>query len=292
MNRRTAPTRHGSRYQAPEEALAHGESPAPGDVSERRPGSGFWSRVLFVLRVTAGILVVAGASAAVAFSAHRYALTSSRFALQTVEVTGGKRFGPDEVRAMAELELGENLFSLDTKAVEQALLKSPWIASVRVSRSLPHALEVAIAEREAEALSLVGEMLYLVSREGEPFKRVESGDSVDLPVITGISADTLGRDRARELERMVSALDVLRQYQRLGMSKTYVAQEVHLGEGGSVTLTVGREAITLSLGSGSLRQRLLMAERVVVQARRAGRPPAIVFADNQAHPERVVVRLR
>ena len=77
-----------------------------------------------------------------------------------------------------------------------------------------------------------------------------------------------------------------------GMSRVYAAQEVHLSDGGHVTMTVGKEGVVLALGSNGLRQRLLMAERVVQEMRSGGRTPGIVFADNQAHPERVVVRMR
>jgi hypothetical protein len=37
---------------------------------------------------------------------------------------------------------------------------------------------------------------------------------------------------------------------------------------------------------------MLMAERVINKLERSGKTPGIVFADNQAHPERVVVRMR
>jgi cell division protein FtsQ len=55
---------------------------------------------------------------------------------------------------------------------------------------------------------------------------------------------------------------------------------------------VGKEGMVIQLGNTGFRQRLLMAERVVEETRRSGRLPGIVFADNQAHPERVVVRMR
>jgi hypothetical protein len=35
-----------------------------------------------------------------------------------------------------------------------------------------------------------------------------------------------------------------------------------------------------------------MGEQVVAEMRRKGRSPGIVFLDNTAHPERVVVRMR
>ena len=119
-----------------------------------------------------------------------------------------------------------------------------------------------------------------------------NGHCFDLPVISGLSVDSLRRSRKIELEQLKLALDVLHEYARLGLSKSLVPEELHIGEAGRITLTVGKEGMTLELGKGSFRQRLLMAERVVGEARRAGRAPSIVFADNEAHPERVVVRMR
>jgi len=57
-------------------------------------------------------------------------------------------------------------------------------------------------------------------------------------------------------------------------------------------LTAGKEGITFELGKDAYRRKLLMAEQVVSEMRRKGRAPGIVFLDNQAHPERVVVRMR
>jgi cell division protein FtsQ len=161
-----------------------------------------------------------------------------------------------------------------------------------VVRELPSTLKIELGEREAVALAQIQDTLYVVSSDGEPFKPLSAEDPVDLPVVTGISPTGLARDRGRELERLTRALEVLRQYRRLKLERTYPAQEVHLDPGGSVRLVIGSEGISLSLGSDSLRQRLLMAERVVTESRAAGRLPGIVFADNTAHPERVVVRMR
>jgi cell division protein FtsQ len=76
------------------------------------------------------------------------------------------------------------------------------------------------------------------------------------------------------------------------MSRVHAAQEIHVADGGAITLIVGKEGVVIQLGTGGFRQRLLMAERVVEESRRSGRLPGIVFADNEAHPERVVVRMR
>jgi len=290
---------HGASISAPDEGFDATESPPPLPMNQRlnrelggEPEPSRPSRVAAALRVVLGFVVVVGASVGVAVSAHRYALTSPRFAVRHVEVRGGTLLGPEEVRAQGGIAPGANLFALDTASVERKLLQNPYVAKVRVARKLPGTLEVDLTERSAEALTVLAERLYLVSREGEPFKQVESSDPVDLPLISGLEAEGFARDRRRELERLNLGLEVLGQYARLGMSRVYVPQEVHIAESGDVTLIVGKEGTAVNLGKGPFRQRLLMAERVVNETRRAGRLPGIVFADNSAHPERVVVRMR
>jgi cell division protein FtsQ len=100
------------------------------------------------------------------------------------------------------------------------------------------------------------------------------------------------RDRERELDRVREGLEVLEQYGRVPLSKTQPVQEVHLADSGDVTLTAGKEGITFELGKDAYRRKLLMGEQVVGEMRRKGRSPGIVFLDNQAHPERVVVRMK
>jgi cell division protein FtsQ len=284
---------HGASIAAPDETFRPLESPLPSAVDlAPASGSGLAGKAWLFARVLLGLVAVVGTSILVAASAHRYALTSPRFALQKLELKGGERFGVEQIRALGGLGEGQNLFALEPHAVESRLLENPWIQSAKINRRLPSTLEVEITERKARAIALIGDRLYVLSRDAEPFKQLEPKDPVDLPVVTGLRAENLGRDRERELERARRAIDVLQQYERLGMSRIYAAQEVHLSDGGSVTLTVGKEGIVLQLGASSVRQRLLMAERVVEESRQSGRLPGIVFADNQAHPERVVVRMR
>lgn len=287
---------HGAAVVAPDESFIDGESPVPSLVAESsrvqaRPRAPR-GRLFTAIRFLAGLAIVLGVAAAVAMSAHRYAVTSSRFALEKIDVRGGKRIGPEQAQRLGGVTPGTNLFGLDTQLVEQRLLQDPWVKSARVVRELPSTLKIELGEREAVALAQIQDTLYVVSSDGEPFKPLSAEDPVDLPVVTGISPTGLARDRGRELERLTRALEVLRQYRRLKLERTYPAQEVHLDPGGSVRLVIGSEGISLSLGSDSLRQRLLMAERVVTESRAAGRLPGIVFADNTAHPERVVVRMR
>ncbi|MEO6600298.1 MAG: FtsQ-type POTRA domain-containing protein [Polyangiaceae bacterium] len=293
---------HGGGIVAPDEGFAAGESPAPGPVrtkaerarSEHEIGS---SRSLGVLlwsaaKLASGLAVVVGASLAVAWSAHHYALTSPRFAIRTVDLVGAKRSTLEQLKTAAGFTVGDNIFALDTDAAERKLLENPWIAEVKVTRRLPSTLRLELNEREASAVVSLANHLYLVTPEGVPFKEVQVGDPFDMPLITGASPENLQRDRKREIERIQMGLEVLRQYERVPLSRVYPAEEVHLADAGDVTLTAGKDGVALELGTGPWRKKLLMAEEVVGELRKKGRTPGIVFLDNQAHPDRVVVRMR
>jgi cell division protein FtsQ len=289
---------HGSAVSAPPEEVAVGESPAPPKTGRSakslspEPAGRVLDRVALALKLFAGLAVVVIASSAVAYSLHRYALTTHRFAIQKVELKGGRRVTPEKVRATAGIELGKNLFAFDTKKAEEALLGDPWVSSARVTRELPSTLRVEISERDAYAVAVLGERPWLVTRDGEPFTEVRADDPYDLPVLSGVSAQAIARDRASAIERLKLGTDLLRQYERLAVAKVHPAQEVALNTSGHTVLTVGKSGITLELGRPPYARKLSMAERVISELRQKGRAPGIVFLDNDAHPERVVVRMR
>ncbi len=297
------PSRH--RGSSAEPARAYEDSPAPpatkdvrGADNQRRDAGGKrrGGRVLQALwsgtQLASGVLIVICASVAVAWGAHHYALTTPRFAIKQIQVEGNRRLTDAQVAKVAGIEAGTNTFALDLENAQRKLLEQPWISSGKITRELPGALRIELSEREAAALAAIDGRLYLVTPEGEPFKQLESGDPYDLPVVTGVDVQNLQRDRKREIERLGVALQVLRHYERVRMSAAYPAQEVHLTAGGSMVLTVGKDGISLHLGKGPWKKKLLMAERVTQQLGRKGRVPGIVFLDNQARPERVVVRMR
>ena len=310
--------RHGNSVRAPREEAGIPDEPSPsppafdddthvgvvkGSRKAKKPRKpkkkrqkgdppGFFGRLWSSLKLASGVAIVVTAAVALAWGLRHYALTTPRFAIQELQISGSKRFSEAELARQGGFELGDNLLALDSDQVEQRLLTNPWIKQVKVTRKLPGVLAVELEERDAAALAVVGGQLYLVTRDGEPFKRLESKDPSDLPLITGISAENIARDRPREIERIATAMQVIRAYDRIPMSKVHPAQEAHLEKGGAVTLIIGKKGIALHLGKGPWRRKLLMGWRVMGRLSRKGQLPGIVFLDNEAHPERVVVRMR
>ncbi|HMA96426.1 MAG TPA: FtsQ-type POTRA domain-containing protein [Polyangiaceae bacterium] len=301
---RVVPERNRRLVEAPKELreeLGAGwqDSPAPpmvsasGNASARNGQRRSRLKLLRAIgRVTAIGLALGGLSAGAVLGTYRFAQTSPRFAVSQIVVDGLRHKSRESVIGLSSLGLGANIFSVDTAVAERKILGDPWIRQVKVERRLPGTVRIEIAERDAFALAMLGDQLLLVTRTGETFKKYESEDPVDLPVITGVAVEGANDDSGLERRRIGTALEVLRHYDRSSISKLYPAQEVHLTPLGEVVLIVGKSGVELHLGSGPWAKKLAMAERIFGRLRGQKGNVGKVFLDNRAHPERVVVRMR
>lgn len=238
-----------------------------------------------------GVALVTAAASGVAMGAHRFLTTTTRFAIEGVEAQGSQRYNEAELLALAGIKRGSNLFAVDLSAAERKLAEDPWIEAAHVARKLPDKLSITVQELSAAAAAVVDGTLYLVTREGRPVKPLESGDFGDYPVVTGVTGEQLGTDRKLAQERIAFGVTILEYYRRTGLSQAFPAQEVLMDLDGRIRLIIGTPPITLHLGRSDYRQKLLMAGRIVNSLRAKGETPGILFLDNEAHPERVVVRM-
>ena len=264
----------------------------PGEEAQTALRSrGGWHLVLTSLKVLLGVGLIFGAAAGISWGVFRYAKTTPRFSVEKIEIEGTKRLSQADILAASGLSPGENLFSLDIDAAQKALADSPWIARARVTRRLPDEVFIEIHERQARATLVLLGKSYLVDENGEPFKEAGLGDPHDLPLMTGIELSALRENPSLEHERMADLLALVRSYEHLSIAKNFPVEEVHVDAAGHATLMVGTSGIALHLGPPPFKQRLLRAERVLKKTLQGGATPSVVFLDNEAHPERVVVRL-
>jgi cell division protein FtsQ len=242
-------------------------------------------------RNAAGIAMVLGISWGVAWVARQYVRTSPRFAVTEIVVSGNKLRSEATLADEAGVAKGANVFSVDLDEGRARLARDPWIREVALGRRLPGTILMQITEREAAAVVALGET-YLASREGEIFKRVEPGDPVDLPIITGLTADAVADDREGVARSIRRALDLAADYEHTSLGQKAQLQEIHLATDGSTTLVVGKNALVLALGDPPFRKKLEQASRVVSELDRRGGQADAIMLDNDARPERVVVRVR
>lgn len=249
-------------------------------------------RSLRWLQLIAGAVVVLAASIAVAWGARRYVMSSPRFAIRAVLVEGNQRRSAHEIAGTGGIEVGKNIFALDPATAGAAITADPWVERATVTRRLPSSIHVAVVEREARALAAIGGELYLATRDGDLFKKLAENDPADLPVVTGITAEQVARDRPGVVIAVRRALDVVEDLDRAGVSARYPLQEIHIEKDGTLVFTIGKEAIALHLGQPPYRDKIAQAAQVLAEIARRKANASVIFLDNEAHPERVVVRMR
>lgn len=272
--------------------MKRGKANPPRVSPSPKPGGRLGRALVDGVKASIGVCLVVGTAAATGWGGYRLALSSPRFAIQTVEVETSRRLPEREIARRAGIQLGENVLSLDLGEAEQRLLADPWVRSVRVTRQLPDTVRIQLVEHDAAALAALDGEVFLVGADGEPFKAWQAGDVHDLPVLTGVTLEAIAKDRAGAVSRLATGLSVLSHYEKLPVSQEHRAQEVHLAPDGSVVLTVGVRGVSLHLGRGPWPKKFLMVAEVLKTFENKRELPGVVFLDNALHPERVVVRMR
>jgi cell division protein FtsQ len=257
------------------------------DPAERaRERRAVLSRARRVLLVLAGV----AAGSASLYGAFRFATRGEALRIREIRFDGLSRSTQDELAALSPVRPGDNLLASDLRAMERALAKHPWVRAAEVRRVFPAALAVKVAERRAAAVVDLGG-LYLVDRDGEPFKRAVPGDGLDLPVVTGLTREDWVQRRAEVAPLLAGALALLDEYAAAGLEARAQPNEVHVDAAGAITLYVGDEGTQVRLGTGDLSQKLSRLRSALAALAAAGRRPDVMHLDNRAHPAWVTVRV-
>jgi cell division protein FtsQ len=243
--------------------------------------------------VLRGALVIVVGIGAVALGrlVERHVRTSPAFATQAIDVEGHVRISREEILEAAGLAVGRNVFEVAPEDAQRRLLAHPWIAGARVRRRLPGRYEIEVRERRAVGVLVLDEV-FLVADDGTVFKRVEEGDPVDLPVITGIERDRFMRDRAFRTSIVLEAVALLHDYRGAGLASRYSIGEVHVERDDGLSLYIGEDPTYVRLGHGPFRPKLARLRTVLDELARRGTRAEYVYLDNERRPDRVTVRVR
>lgn len=269
------------------EASALPQSPTGGEKGAAARSE----KILGVAKALLGGALIVTLSGAVAWAVRRHIVQSARFAVTDLVVAGERQRPADTLLEEAGLTLGANVFTVDLDRARARLLADPWIGSATLARRLPGTILVQVTEREVGAL-VVLRQTYLASRDGVIFKRFELGDPTDLPVVTGLDPDGVADDREGAQATLRRALDLASDYERTGLGQRAPLQEIHVTTEGGFTFIVGREGMSLALGTPPFRRKLEEAGRVIAELDRRGTKAEAIMLDDEARPERVVVRAR
>jgi len=141
-----------------------------------------------VLREIGRVILLTGAivfiTAALVIGYDRI-LRSPDLRIRETVVKGCQELTEKEILTLASVRSSANLLTINRDAIARRIRANPWVREVFVGREFPCRLVIVVRERKAVALLERDEGLYLVDGEGTPFKKLETGEESDLPVLTG-----------------------------------------------------------------------------------------------------------
>ena len=237
------------------------------------------------------LFVLAVAFVAIALGGNegwKWAHTAHQFALSDVKVSGHSEATDVELVRLGGVLLGQNLVAMDTRAMERSISTHPWVKSVSVTRYFPSHLSIDVVEHRAIATLNLGE-LYLVNEDAEPFKRIKPGDSVDLPLVTGLDRDALTERRDDALVSLRQALTLIEAYDSEPGADAQPLSEVNLHpEGITAVTTDGQE---IEFGEGDVLPKLGRLARVRKELHARSMVAEVIHLDNRTRPSWVAVQV-
>ena len=114
-----------------------------------------------------------------------WTIRSPYLSIRETVVRGCKELTEKDILTLAAIRSDANILTLNLDAIARRIRTNPWIREVFIGREFPDRLVIVVRERTAVALLQKEKGLYLLDSNGSPFKRLESADESNLPVLTG-----------------------------------------------------------------------------------------------------------
>jgi cell division protein FtsQ len=114
-----------------------------------------------------------------------WTIRSPYLSIRETVVRGCKELTEKDILTLAAVRPAANILTLNPDAIARRIRANPWVQEVFIGREFPDRVVIVVRERKAVALLQKEGGLYLLDSNGAPFKRLESGDEPNLPVLTG-----------------------------------------------------------------------------------------------------------
>lgn len=224
--------------------------------------------------------------AAMLLASVRALMKTTPFPVQKIDIRGVKKISKDDLIALSGVVVGQNMLSLRLKSVGEQIATNPWVASVRVQRFFPGTVAVTVIERQPIAVANLG-LLYYLDEKGEPFKPLNFGDKLDLPVVTGFTEEELNSDPAGTREGLQNACELLAALKSHGSFILADVSEIHYDRAHGLTIFTISGALPIKVGSGDFAGKL--ARFAQIYQTLISQRPALQYIDLD-YSDRIVIK--
>ncbi|MGI1691161.1 cell division protein FtsQ/DivIB [Thermoanaerobacter uzonensis] len=112
---------------------------------------------------------------------------SNYFEIKTIKVVGNRILSYNDIKELAMIDYGMNIFKVNPKKIESNLLANPYIRESKVKIQYPSTVEIFIKERRIVAQVKYQNDYLMIDKEGVVIKK--ENYNPELPVIEGIKVE-------------------------------------------------------------------------------------------------------
>ena len=214
-----------------------------------------------------------------AWEGYRWLTRAEMFQIAGVDVKGVRSVSEDDIRELAKMFTGQNIFHVDLDTATRRALGNPWVREVRIERTLPNRISVIYAEREPRAILQAANGRYLIDREGVVMVPVaKSEQAADLPVIAVRDHKAVPRETVAG-GAVAEALTLL---DELASRGGWSAGEVAVKADSAETIAIVYADHEFRIGSGNYDEKLRRLGEIVADMQQRG----LAFTYVELRPER------
>jgi len=242
-----------------------------------------WQRYV-VLPLRGVILLAFGVGVGLGtFQLIKLVRTSPMLSVRTIDVQGAKRTKVETILRESGLKVGTNIFAVDLESAERRVRELPWVREASVVRDVPDRLLVKIEEYEPVAAILLGGLYYL-DRNATVFKRVQPNETVDLPVLTGISRQHYTEQPEQATRRILGSLQLLERFHRDECLNKMDVSEIHHDPLLGFTAVLDPGALSVRLGKTQVEQKLPKLCNLLAEISSQNLKPHTILLDQEDRP--------
>ena len=214
------------------------------------------------------------------WEAYRWLTTAEMFQIAGVDVRGVRSVSDGDIRELAGMFTGQNVFRVDLDAATRRALANPWIREVRIERSLPNRISMIFTERAPRAVLQAANGRYLIDGEGVVMVPVPKDDvaAAGLPVI----AVRDYRAVPRETVTASAVAEALELAQELAVRGGWDPGAVTVKADTPETIAIVYADHEFRLGSGSYGEKLKRLGEIAADMRQRG----LEYSYIELRPER------
>jgi cell division protein FtsQ len=233
-------------------------------------------------------LILGALSAGLIFGYH-YLAHSEYLMVKKVVLLNINRVSRTQVQATAGLDKPTNILGLDLNVMAANLRDLAWVEDVTITRKLPDTVIIDITERRPTTLIHLGSLYYL-DRNGTPFKKLDSKEKPELPIITGFSKEDFDQRvefTKQDMKEVFALLDVLTV--RNDRFRLENISEINFDPARGLSLFTREDNVQVKVGFGDYRAKMKRLGRVLAHLKIRGEGDGLVYFNLENSP-RVVVR--